>query len=122
MADIYGVNYEKEWVLDPSEQAAKGTRNAHLKCQLEEASGISAGDDVYLCKIQADAILVEVSEIAGAALGAGGLKVKDKDGNETVVVAGDSINGQVDGGLDLILVADGATAASLKVLVKLLMD
>jgi len=41
MAVIYGVNYEKEWVKDPAEQAAKGTRNAHIKCQLEEVVGIS---------------------------------------------------------------------------------
>lgn len=121
MANIYGSNYQKEWINDPSEQASKGTRNAHLKCQLEDASGISAGDLVYLFKLQAKAVLVEASALVGT-LGAGGLQVIDKDGNASAVAVGDELDGQVEGGLDVVLVADAGTSASVKVLVKLLMD
>ena len=121
MADIYGSNYEKEWVLDPSEQAAKGSRNAHIKCQLEEASGIAAADEVYLHKLQNKAVFLGLEDLVGAS-GAGGLTAVDKDGNSVAIAVGDELDGQIDGGLDIILTADGATSASIKVLLKFLMD
>jgi len=121
MAVIYGVNYEKEWVKDPAEQAAKGTRNAHIKCQLEEVVGISAADEVYLCKLQVDATYLGSEDLVGAS-GAGGISAIDKDGNSVAVAVGDVLNGQIEGGLDIVLLADGATSASVKVLLKFLMD
>lgn len=121
MANIFGSNYEKEWVLDPSEQADKGSRNSHEKCQLESASGIAAADVVYLYKLQQKATLTSVSALVGT-LGAGGLEAIDQDGNSTSISVGDEIDGQVEGGLDIVLIADGATSASLKVLLKFLMD
>lgn len=121
MADVYGVNYEKEWINDPAEQAAKGTRNAHIKHQLESASGIGAADKVYLCRLQADAVYLGVEALVGT-LGAGGVEAIDQDGNATTLTIGDEVNGQVEGGLDIVLTADGATSATIKVLVKFLMD
>jgi hypothetical protein len=122
MANVYGSNYQKEWINEPSEQADKGSSNASIKCFYDEAAGVAAADLVYICKIQHSVRLLSVTDVAGAALGAGGLTVVDKDGNSTAVSAGDSIDGQVDGGLDLILTADGATAANLKLLAQFLMD
>lgn len=121
MANLYGVNYEKEWVLDPAEQAAKGTRNASMRIQLEEVDGIAAADVLYLHRLQNKATFLGLESLVGA-LGAGAVKAIDKDGNETVLAVGDEVDGQVDGGLDIVLVADGATAATIKVLVKFLMD
>ena len=121
MADIFGSNYEKEWVLDPAEQAVKGSRNAHIKCQLEEASGIAAADVIYLHKLQNKAVFLGIDSLVGA-LGAGGLSAIDKDGNSSAVAVGDELDGQIEGGLDIVLTADGATAASIKVLLKYLMD
>lgn len=121
MADVYGVNYEKEWVNDPAEQAAKGTRNAHIKNQYEELSGVAAADVLYLCKLQEKARFLGL-EALNCALGAGDVKAIDKDGNETVLAAGDEVDGQVEGGLDIVLVADGATDAALKLLVRFLKD
>lgn len=122
MANVYGSNYQKEWISDPSEQADKGTQNARIVCFYDEAAPVAAADVVYICKIQHQARLLSVEDTLGAALGAGGLQLLDKDGNSSAVVAGDLIDGQVEGGLDLVLIADGATAPSLNLLAKFLMD
>jgi len=121
MALKYGVNFEKECILDPSEQADKGTQNAHIKCVYDEASSVANGDEVVLFKLQHYARFVSIQALDGA-LGAGDLKAVDKDGNETVIAAGDLINGQIEGGLNIVLEADALTSASLKVLIQFLMD
>ena len=121
MANKYGVNYTKEFIQEPSEKAAKATRNAPIKCNFEEVTGVASGDEVFLCKLNHKAIFLGLESIVGA-LGAGDVKIVDKAGNETVIAKGDLVNGQVEGGVSVVLVADGTTAASLKVLVKFLMD
>lgn len=121
MATVYGENYQKEWIDDPARQAEKGSRNARTINQYEEASGIVSGDEVVLCKIQYRARFLGVESLVGA-LGAGGVAAVDKDGNSTALAAGDLLDGHIDGGLDIVLTADGATAAAIKVLVKFLMD
>jgi len=121
MADIFGSNYQLEWVNDPAEQAAKGSRNAHIKCQLDDASGIAAADVVYLHKLQNKAVFLGSEALVGT-LGAGGFEAIDQDGNSTPIAVGDELDGQVEGGLDIVLIADGATSASVKVLLKYLMD
>jgi hypothetical protein len=121
MADVFGVNYEKEWINDPAEQADKGSRNASEKCQLEKLSGINDTDKLYLYKLQNIAVLTDISALVGA-LGAGDLEAIDQDGNATVIEIGDEIDGQIEGGLDIVLTADGATSSELTVLLKFLMD
>jgi len=121
MANIYGDNYAKEWISDPSEQADKASRNACVKSFYEEASGISAADEIFICKIQHLVRFISLEAVVGA-LGAGALNVVDNAGNSTAVTAGDLIDGQIEGGLDLILTADGATSAALSALVKVLLD
>lgn len=121
MADVYGSNYEKEWILDPSEQAAKGSRNAHLKYQLEDFSGVAAADKLYICKIQHFSVFLGLESLVGA-LGAGAVEAIDKDGNATAIAVGDEVDGQIEGGLDIVLTADGATSATLKLVAKFLMD
>lgn len=121
MANVYGENYTKEWINDPAEQADKGTSNVTLKGFYEEITGIADTDSVFICKIQHRVRFLELESIVGA-LGAGALRVIDKDGNATAVAAGDLIDGAIEGGLDLVLTADGTTAATLKVFVRLLQD
>ncbi len=121
MANNYGLNYNKEWILDPSEQADKGTRNVCPKLNLEEFSAVVAADKLFICKIQHICTLIKVEALVGL-LGAGSLEIIDKDGNATGVAVGDVIDGAIEGGYDLVLTADGATSAALKVLVTFLMD
>jgi len=121
MANNYGLNYNKEWQLDPAEQADKGTRNVCPKINLEEFSGVVAADVLYICKIQHIVRFVKIEALVGL-LGAGALELIDKDGNVSAVAAGDLIDGAIEGGYDLVLTADGTTSAALKVLVTFLMD
>jgi hypothetical protein len=121
MAIINGSNYEKEWVLDPAEQADKGTRASYVRSYYDDFTGVAAADELYICRLQNDARLVSIESLSGT-LGAGALNAIDKDGNATPIVAGDLVNGQVEGGLDIVLTADGATSADLDILVRWLMD
>lgn len=120
MAIVNGVSYQKEWVNDPSEQADKGTTNARTVNVYEEASGIASGDVVKLYKLQHGARFIGVEALVGT-LGAS-LRATDKNGASVALVAGDFVDGQVEGGLDIELLAAGPTSASLKVLIKFLMD
>lgn len=121
MANKYGTEYTKEWINDPAEQADKGTRNAHIKAFYETFPTVANTDVLYICKLQHRAYFLGLESLDGA-LGSGDVKVIDKDGDETTIVPGDLVDGQVEGGLDLVLIADGTTAASLKLLAKFLMD
>lgn len=121
MAVVYGDNYEKEWINDPSEKADKGTRNASIKCQFDSFAGVANGDDLYIFKLENKAKFLGKSALVGT-LGAGDLKSIDKDGNETVIAVGDDLDGQVEGGLIIALEADAGTSASVDVLLQFLMD
>jgi hypothetical protein len=121
MADLYGSNYNKEWIADPSEAADKGSQNAKINCFLDEVTGIAATDKLYLCKIQTLATFLGLEALVGT-IGAGALEAIDKDGNATAINTGDLLDGGIEGGLDIVLTADGATSATLKVLVKTLKD
>ena len=102
MANVYGANYEKEWIKDPSEQADKGTRNACYRVNFEEFTGAAAADKLFICKIQHIVRFVKIESLVGV-LGSGSLEIVDKDGNATAVVVGDLIDGAIEGGYDLIL-------------------
>jgi hypothetical protein len=122
MASKYGSNYTLEWINDPSEQAERGSSNASVQGFYDEVAAVADGDDVFLCKIQHVMRFLGLESIVGD-LGAGDVKIVDKDGNETVVVAGDLIDpALVEGGYDLVLEADADTDAALKFYAKFLMD
>jgi len=80
MAVINGSNYEKEWVLDPSEQADKGTRASYVRSYYDQFTGVAAADELYILKLQNDARFKGIEALVGA-LGAGALEARDKDGN-----------------------------------------
>ena len=84
-------------------------------------SGVAAADKLYICKIQHFSVFLGLEALVGT-LGAGAVEAIDKDGNATVLAVGDEVDGQIEGGLDIVLTADGATSASVKLLAKFLMD
>lgn len=121
MANVYGVNYQKEWRNEPSQKAAKGVRNAAIKANYEEFTGVASADVLYICKFHTNVKFLGLEGVTGT-IGAGAVKVISPDGSEVTLAKGDTINGQVEGGVDLVLVADGTTSAALKVLAKFLAD
>lgn len=121
MANIYSSEYTQEFLTEPSQQAPKGTQNAPIKCFLGSATTVASADVVYLCKLQHKAVFLGLESVVGA-LGAGAVQAIDNKGTVTAIAKGDEVNGQVEGGVSICLVADGTTAATLKVLVKFLMD
>lgn len=122
MADVYGSNYQKEWVDEPAVQADPGTRNARILCFYDEFTGIADTNDVHICKIQNKARFIGIEALDGGTLGDGALNAVDKDGNATAISEGDMLDGEVDGGLKIVQVADATTSAALKLIVKFLMD
>lgn len=60
MADLYGSNYTKAYVSKPSEKAAKGEYNGHVKTLYDEyvvplANELATADFVYIGKLPAGA-------------------------------------------------------------------
>lgn len=121
MANKLGTNYTLEWATEPQLKAAKATRNAAVKGSLDSFTGVAAADVLFICKLQQNGIFLGLEEVVGT-LGAGAVKAIDKAGNETTIVKGDVVNGQKDGGLDIVLVADAGTSAAVTILAKFLMD
>lgn len=116
MANKYGLNYNLEWIVDPSQKAAKGTRTAAPKYFYEEFTGVASGDVLFIFKLQTKGRFLGLDSLVGA-LGAGAVKA----GGVTIAV-GDLVDGTVAGGLDITLTADGTTAAAPKLVAKFLMD
>lgn len=61
MADIYGSNYNKEYIKEPKEAANVGEIAGKVRLILDEFSGASGGDDVYFGKLQKGAIILSIA-------------------------------------------------------------
>ena len=97
MADIYGSNYQKEFVDVPSDQAAPGEYGGRVKCMYDSYAGATPGaDNVYLGKIPSGARILRLSHVGGGTAPTWSVALDDKLTAEA----------------DLILTLDGDGAAS----------
>jgi hypothetical protein len=78
MANIFGSNYTKEFINDPSEPANIGEYNGKVRAMIDSFSGAVAADDVYFGKIPAGAIILSLSAIGGGASPTFNVAVGDK--------------------------------------------
>ena len=117
MANKYDAGYTKEWINDPAEQADAGTQKNKITATLAEFPVVASADVLYIEKLQHKGYFLGLESLVGA-LGAGAVQAIDKDANVTVLAKGDIVNGQIEGGLNIVLVADGASAAAIKLLCK----
>jgi hypothetical protein len=106
MADVYGSNYQKEFVNIPSEQGAIGEMGGKVKAAFDSFSGASGGDDVYFGKIPAGARILSLNEIGGGTAPSFNVAVGDKISSEQ----------------DLICTLDADAAASGSCWVEYLLD
>jgi hypothetical protein len=97
MADIYGSNYQKEYIDSPKQFADIGEYNGKLRCMFDSFSGASGGDVVYFGKLPAGARVIEVK---GSGLGtapefshAMGDKLSSKEDATVTLDADASANG-----------------------------
>jgi hypothetical protein len=110
MADIYGSNYQLEYVDVPSQQGAPGESGGRVKCMYDAWTGATPGaDDVYLGKIPGGARILRISDIAGAA-GSGTYSLAPG----AKVPAGDPV--------DLVLTTAGDSAAAGAVFCEYILD
>lgn len=96
MANIYGDNYNKEFILDPSQPANIGEYGGKKKVMFDRFSGAAGGDDVYFGKLPIGALVLNISHIGGGTAPVFSVAVGDKVSVET----------------DLICTLDGDAAAS----------
>ena len=106
MADVFGSNYQKEFINVPSEQGAIGEMGGRKKVMFDEFSGAAGLDDVYFGKIPAGARVLAVNEIGGGTA------------PTFNVAAGDKISAEQ----DLICTLDADAAASGSCWVEYLLD
>lgn len=66
MADIYGSNYQKEYIDSPKQFAEIGEYNGKLRCMFDSFSGAAGGDVLYFGKLPAGARVIDVK---GSGLG-----------------------------------------------------
>lgn len=122
MANNLGVNYTKEWSDEPSQKAAKATRNAALKYFVDDFSAVADTNKCYICKLEGvSGIFLGIDALVGTK-GAGAAQAIDKDGNVTALAVGDTVDGKVDGGLIIAQVADATSSATLMLAAKFLLD
>jgi hypothetical protein len=86
MADVYGSNYNKEFIQVPSEQAAIGEYGGRKKVMFDTFSGASGSDDVYFGKIPAGARVLAITESGGGTAPTFNIAVGDKISSETDLI------------------------------------
>lgn len=106
MANVYGSNYDKEFIQDPSSPANIGEYGGKVKVMLDSFSGAVAADDVYFGKIPAGALILSIS-----AIGAGTAPTFN-------VAVGDKISAEQ----DLICTLDGDTTPAGKCFCQYVLD
>jgi hypothetical protein len=106
MADIYGSNYQKEFINEPKEAANVGEYNGKQRVAIDSFSGAAGGDDVYCAKLPANAFILNLS-----AIGAGTSPVFN-------VAVGDKLSSEQ----DIVCTLDGDAAASGKIWVEYSLD
>lgn len=78
MADVFGSNYQKEFINVPSEQGAIGEMGGKKKVSFDSFSGAAGSDDVYFGKLQAGARILAVNHIGAGTSPAFNVTVGDK--------------------------------------------
>lgn len=66
MANIYGSNYNKEFIASPKQFAEVGEYNGKVRCMFDSFSGAAGGDVLYFGKLPAGARVIDVK---GSGLG-----------------------------------------------------
>jgi len=106
MADVFGSNYQKEFINVPSEQGAIGEMGGKVKASFDSFSGAAGSDDVYFGKIQSGARILAISSI----------------GTGTAPVFNVAIGDKLSSEQDLICTLDVDAAASGSIWVEYLLD
>lgn len=106
MADIFGSNYSKEFIQEPSQAAAVGEYNGKQRVAIDEFSGAAGGDDVYMAKLPLNAFILNLSHIGAGTAPTFNVAVGDKLSAET----------------DIICTLDGDASASGKIWVEYSLD
>jgi len=106
MADIYGSNYQKEFINEPSEAAAIGEYNGKQRVAIDSFSGAAGSDDVYFAKLPAGAFILAFGNIGAGTAPSFSVSVGDKLSQST----------------DLVCTLDGDASASGKIWVEYSLD
>jgi hypothetical protein len=106
MANIYGSNYQKEFINEPKEAANVGEYAGKQRIAIDEFSGASGGDDVYMAKLPAGSFIIAFNHIGGGTAPTLNVSVGDKLSSEQ----------------DIICTLDGDAAASGKIWVEYSLD
>lgn len=106
MADIYGSNYQKEFINEPKEAANPGEYAGKQRVAIDEFSGAAGGDDVYMAKLQKGAFILGFGNIGAGTTPVFNVSVGDKLSDST----------------DIICTLDGDAAASGKIWVEYSLD
>lgn len=86
MADVYGSNYDKEFIQDPKQPANIGEFGGRKKVMFDEFSGAAGGDDVYYGKIPAGARVLALSNIGAGTAPSFNVAVGDKITSESDLI------------------------------------
>ncbi len=78
MADIFGGNYTKEFINEPSEAAAVGEYNGKQRVAIDSFSGAAGSDDVYFAKLPVGAFILNLSVIGGGTAPTFNVAIGDK--------------------------------------------
>jgi len=85
MADIFGSNYTKEYINDPSEAANVGDYNGKQRVAIDTFSGASVADVVYCAKLPAGAFILNLSDIGGGTTPVFNVAIGDKLSVDTII-------------------------------------
>lgn len=107
MANLYGENYTKEFINDPSEAANVGEYNGKQRVSIDSFSGAAGGDLVSFAKLPYNAFILAFGNI-----GAGTAPTFN-------VAVGDKLSAI---GTDIICTLDGDALASGKIWVEYALD
>jgi len=86
MANIYGSNYQKEFINEPKEAANVGEYAGKQRVAIDSFSGAAGSDDVYCAKLPAGSFVLAASVIGGGTAPTFNVAAGDKMVAETEVI------------------------------------
>jgi hypothetical protein len=86
MANIYGSNYQKEFINEPKEAANVGEYNGKQRVAIDEFSGAAGSDDVYFAKLPANAFILNLTVIGGGTAPTFNVAIGDKLSAEQEII------------------------------------
>jgi hypothetical protein len=85
MANIYGDNYTKEFINQPSERSNVGEVHAKVKALYDQKSGGVAADVLTFGKLPANALVLALGSVGAGASPVFNVAAGDKPSSETVL-------------------------------------